>query len=879
MIIKYSFLLTLLFLLSGFGTCIAQPPNRLSDTVSIPGSRSKISLNGDWKFSLENAMGSERIGLNDKSWTSVTLPHTWNAQDAFDDEPGYRQGNGWYRRNLEIDDKLRGKQLFVKFEGANQIAEVFVNGNLVGRHVGGYTAFCFDITDFVDFSRAKNTNLLAVRVNNSPASEIPPSSTADFNFYGGIYRDVFLISTDPVHLAVNDYASTGVYIDTPLVSEEKASVRIRGKVANDLREKRKVKIKNTLFDAKNIKIAESESVVEIEPKKEADFEQTILEIKKPALWSPDSPNLYRVRTELYDGDRLIDTVENPLGFRWFSFDVEKGFFLNGKPLKLIGANRHQDYQGLGNAMPDELSVRDLEIIKNQGMNWVLLAHYPHDPSVLDAADRLGLIVWEELPILRQIGTSPSYAEISKQMLIEMIRQNYNHPSVVFWCYMNEIFLRMRSEAGYTKQVVDLAKELEEIARREDPNRLTAISMNRPYTKNDPYEESGLTSIPQVLGWHLYFGWYYGKPEEIGGFLDDYHKRYPNRKILVSEYGADSDSRIHSMTPTIKDYSTEWAQLFHESAVEQMMKREYLGGFGVWNAFDFGSESRVDSTPHINKKGIFTFDRKPKDVAFYYQARFLSKPILHIAAREWNKRRGKQNETTQIKVYTNLTEVELFLNGKSVGKKKIDSTRIGVWNFPLKQGINKIEASGIAGTQSIKDETEIQFSETTTILKSTSEKFTELAIDTGASIEFIDSAGVVWESDQPYTPNGWGYLDDLGASNSRADQNILGTVDDPLYQTYREGLKGYRFDVPSGEYEIDLRFAEPLNLRSGRRVFSVSVNGKLVITDLDLAREAKSFNPVVKKFKAFSAAKDGLTITFAPINGKPVLSGIKVRRIS
>lgn len=841
--------------------------------------RTKISINQGWKFSPENRRGLESISIDDSKWTNVTIPHTWNAEDAFDDTPGYRQGFGWYRKRFTIDKKLSAKRLFIYFEGVGQNAEVFVNGKFVGNHIGGYTAFVFDITDYIERSSPDFENVIAVRVNNFSNDNFPPSPTADFNFYGGIYRDVFLIATEPVHLAVNDHASTGVYIDTPFVTEEKASVRIRGKVINDLRELRKVKIKNTIFDAKNNRVAQNESVVEIEAKKQIDFEQAIPDVKKPALWSPDSPYLYSVRTELYEGERLIDTVKNPLGFRWFSFDAEKGFFLNGKPLKLIGANRHQDYKGLGNALPDDLSVKDLEIIKNQGMNWVLLAHYPHDPSVLDAADRLGLIVWEELPILRQIGTSASYAEISKQMLTEMIRQNYNHPSVVFWCYMNEIFLRMRSEAGYTKQVVDLAKSLEEIARREDPNRLTAISMNRPYTKNDTYEESGLTSIPQVLGWHLYFGWYYGKPEEIGGFLDDYHKRYPNRKILVSEYGADSDSRIHSATPTIKDYSTEWAQFLHESAVEQMMKRDYLGGFGVWNAFDFGSESRIDSTPHINKKGIFTFDRKPKDVAFYYQARFSSKPVLHIAAREWNKRVGKQNETDQIKVYTSLTEVELFLNGKSVGKKKIDSTRIGVWNLPLKHGINKIEASGITGTQSIKDETEIQFSETTTILKSTSEKFTELAIDTGARTEFIDSAGVVWESDQPYTPNGWGYLDDLGASNSRADQNILGTVDDPLYQTYREGLKGYRFDVPAGEYEIELRFAEPLNLRLDRRVFSVSVNGKVVITDLDLAREAKSFNPVVKTFKAFLTSREGLTITFTPINGKPILSGIKVRRIS
>ncbi len=396
--------------------------------------------------------------------------------------------------------------MFIYFEGVNQNADIFVNGKLVGDHVGGYTAFAFDITDYVFRPAPDFENIITVRVNNLPTDDAPPSATADFNFYGGIYRDVYLIATDPVHLAVNDHASSGVYIDTPQVSQEKATVRFRGKVSNDSSERRKIKVRNIVFDRDNKKIAETESPAEIEAGKEANFEVTAPEIKQPNLWSPDSPYLYSVSTEIYDeNNHLIDAVKNTLGFRWFNFDPQKGFFLNGKSLQLIGCNRHQDYQGLGNALPNELHIKDLELFKKTGMNWILLAHYPHAPAVLEAADRLGLIVWEEIPVLRQISTSPAYTKISEQMLVEMIHQHYNHPSVAFWCYMNEIFLRMKSEKDYVQKTVELARLLEATAKREDPNRLTAISFNRPYDNINLYEETGLTQIPDVVGWHLYFG--------------------------------------------------------------------------------------------------------------------------------------------------------------------------------------------------------------------------------------------------------------------------------------------------------------------------------------------------------------------------------------
>ncbi len=844
--------------------------------------RFRTSLNQGWQFTSQDANGAERLGFDDKLWSKITLPHTWNAEDAFDDTPGYRQGASWYRKTIDPDDRWRGKRLFLHFEGVMNTADVFVNGNYVGKHAGGYSAFTFDVTDYLAFNAAKVKNTIAVRVDNTSNPDVPPSPTADFNFYGGIYRDAWLIATDEIHFATDNYGSSGVFIDTSQVSQEKAVAGCRGGIANDSRRDQEVIIRNLIFDTGGKMLSATESKLTVAAGKTGNFAQTSQEIKQPNLWSPGAPYLYKVRTEIFDGERLLDSIESPLGFRWFSFDADKGFFLNGKPFKLVGATRHQDFQNLGNAVPNELQIKDLEIIKQTGMNWVLLAHYPHDPEVLNAADRLGLIVWEEIPILRQIGTSPAYTENAKRMLVEMIRQHYNHPSVVFWCYMNEILLRTRQEAGYVQKTVELARQLEEIARREDPNRLTVIATNRAYDKTDFYEESGLTEIPQVVALHLYYGWYYGKTEEVGSFLDDYHRRHPSRRILVSEYGADGDSRLHSANPSIRDYTTEWAQKFHESYIEQMEKRVYLGGFGVWNAFDFGAEARGESVPHLNQKGLYTFDRKPKDVAFYYAAKFTFAPVLHIASREWNKRVGAAGEKQIVKVYTNLPEAELFVGGKSAGKKKVDATRVAVWEVALQSGNNAITVSGQTLTQKIVDKTDIVFVSLPENLKNAGAAFLDLdlAIDVGAKTQFIDRTEAVWQSDKTYETGGWGYigveLDDK--SEIRIARNVSGTADDPLYQTYRQSLTAYRFDIPDGEYEIEFLFVEPSVIKDGGRVFNVAANGVNLLKNFDLNKEAGLLKAVVKTFKIRTDGSKGLLLDFQAVKGETILSGVRLRRL-
>ena len=410
------------------------------DSTAAP--RIQYTINDGWTYQAE---GGPAVRVN--------LPHTWNVDDAFTESLDYRRGVGWYRRQLQIDSTLLGKRIFLYFEGANQIADVFVNGDSLGRHVGGYTAFAFEITDRVH----GGSNSLAVRVDNRHHDEVPPLN-ADFTFYGGIYRDVWLVATDPVHVDVLDHASPGVYIDTPQLSAASAVVRVRGTILNQSQHARSVTVLSRVLDVDGKEVAVLRTPLRLAAGARVPFEQRSRSIARPHLWSPDNPYLYHVETNILLGEVAVDRVRNPLGFRWFRADAQRGFSLNGRPLRLYGTNRHQDRAGFGNALPDWAHQADVAIVKSTGFNFLRLAHYPQDRAVLDAMDRHGLIGWEEIPVVNIISLSAAFADHAEQMLIEMIRQHYNHPSILFWGYMNEVLLRKPNPqpANYRTRVLELA---------------------------------------------------------------------------------------------------------------------------------------------------------------------------------------------------------------------------------------------------------------------------------------------------------------------------------------------------------------------------------------------------------------------------------------
>jgi beta-galactosidase len=835
--------------------------------------RVRYTINDGWRYADGPIDGAARPGHEDTGWERVDLPHTWNADAAAAEDPDYRRGVGWYRRSLDLDPSLEGRRIFVRFEGANQVAEVFVNGEPAGRHVGGYTAFAFDITELV---RLDGRNVLAVRVDNTHDPDIPPLD-ADFTFYGGIYRDVWLIATSPVHVTLLDHASPGIFIDTPEVSEEAATVRVRGTLLNATGEPGTVTVVSRIVDPDGTEVATVRSAVEVPAAGEAAFVQHSDAIPGPRLWSPGDPNVYTVITEVRDGEAVVDRVENPLGFRWLRVDPDQGLFLNGEPLRLVGTNRHQDRAGYGNALPDPLHRRDVELVKATGFNFLRLAHYPQDPAVLEAMDRVGLAGWEEIPVVNTITLSDAFADNAERRLREMIRQHYNHPSILFWGYMNEVLLREPDPLpeGYRAAVVELAERLDAVAHEEDATRLTVTAISFGEIDNG----TGFQDVPDILGMNLYFGWYYRSLEGIGPFLDSLHARHPDRPLMISEYGAGSDERIHALEPRAFDFSTEYQRRFHESHMAQLQARDYLVGTAVWNQFDFGSASRNDSKPNINQKGLLYYDRTPKDVWHYHRARLLDEPVLHIATRDWRHRAGSRpgDASQPIVVYTNLDSVELSLNGSPAGRTAATGG-VARWIVELAPGENRLEARGEGDGTEVRDEARILYQDRSGLFTATGDPGGSaargIAVNTGSHYQYIDAAGTVWEADRPYEPGGWGYV---GGEPRLDHRRIRKTGEDALYQASREGAGSYRFDVVDGEYDVRILLAETRFREPGERVVDVRVNGVPVVTDLDLAARHGPYTAIQRTARVTADDGSGVRIELDASAGVSTVSGIEVRK--
>ncbi|WP_433170216.1 glycoside hydrolase family 2 TIM barrel-domain containing protein [Actinoallomurus sp. CA-150999] len=865
----------------------AEPPRAIRQ-------RERHLLNDDWSFVRGDLKSAADADANGTDWSAVTLPHTWNAKDSIDDEPGYYRGPGWYRRELRVDDRWRDKRVFLYFEGANQVADVFVDGAPVGRHVGGYVAFCADVTDQLRRVKPGGAATIAVRVDNAYNPDIPPL-WADFTFYGGIYRNVWLVVTDPVHIDLLDHGSSGIYVDTPDVSAASADVRVRGRVVNADPETTWVDVVSTVVDARDREVTSRRTRLKLGRGETGDFDLSLPAIRRPRLWSPESPYLYKVITVVDGGRGGRDRVDAPLGLRWYSVDAATGFHLNGSSYPLRGVNRHQDIVGKGNALSDAEHLRDLEIIKSMGANVLRLAHYPQAPAVLEAADRLGVILWEEVPLVSTVTVSDQFAANSVNMQVETVRQHYNHPSIVFRGYMNEILLLppQPEPAGYERFVVDLARRLEETTRAEDPRRLTVMAVDR----NDRYNTSGIADVPMILGWNLYHGWYYDTPDGFAQYLDKEHADHPNRPLWVSEYGADSDSRLHRVDAgylpvdpatggvSYQDQSIEFQQLFHEVYIRAIDKRPFLVGTTLWAQFEFGSEFRSGSVPHVNQKGLVHPDRSPKDVFYLYQALWRDKPVLHIAGHEWTHRAGTAPDAPwgagrrpvpqPVKVYSNLDSVELFINGRSLGRRQPDDVRAATWQVPFVDGANEIVARGVARGKVITDSVRVSFTYQAPRLSDPSVPFRRLAVSAGAIVQYTDPQSLVWAEDRAYTDGGWGAI---GGTTGLMRTWVNRSSEDPLYQTFREGMTAYRFDVPAGRYGVRLRFAEPSENARGKRVFSVRLNEQVLVNDLDLVavagpRTAHDLEGTVAVTNA-----DGLKVVFNPTVGHAVVSGIDVTRL-
>jgi beta-galactosidase len=860
--------------------------------------RQVIGFNDQWTFSKDK-----------QSWQEITIPHTWNAKDVIDDGPGYYRGTGWYKRVLKGSPLMKGKALFLCFDGVNQEAEVYVNGKLAGRHVGGYTRFTVPITGLLNLS-ADFKNEVLVQVTNRFNEDIPPL-TADFTFFGGIYRRINLLVTESVHFATADHGTKGVYISTPSVSAEQATVKVNSLLENAAITAQILQVKTTVYNRQGKPVAEHILKVNLKPGEKKAISQNLPAIDKPDLWSPKNPVLYRVVSSIIDAksETVVDQVANSLGFRWYKFDAEKGFFLNGEALKLMGASRHQDYEGLGNAVPEALQIKDVELLKAMGGNFLRVAHYPQDPVILESCDRLGILASVEIPIVNAITEREAFTENCKNMQVEMIRQNYNHPSVIIWAYMNEVLLRPKFENDKTRQqqyfnrIRDLAQLLEELTRKTDSSRYTMMSLHGDF---DKYQKTGLTKIPMLIGWNLYQGWYGGELKGFGQFLDKHHRELPDKPILITEFGADADPRIRSFLPVRFDKSVEYAINFSQVYLNDILSRPFVSGAMVWNLADFNSETREETMPHINNKGLLTLGREKKDTYYLYQAYLLDRPFIKIASRNWKERTGIADSvgvscTQPVQVATNLEEVELFLNGKSLGRQK-SKDRVCEWLVPFMAGLNQLRAIDPQGP-AISDQMIVDFTLIPYRFSDTND-FQTMYVLLGAKRYFMDETQqTLWIPDQPYRKGSFGYIGGtafIGGNNRMSygsDKNILNTVLDPVYQTQQVDLKAYKMDVPDGEYELSLFFAELMggpskealvyNLDSqvvkegiaDQRRFNLKINGRDFLENFSISEEYGYAVAAQKTTKVYVSDGRGITLDFTSIQGKPVLNALSLRKLN
>ncbi|MGQ1945745.1 glycoside hydrolase family 2 TIM barrel-domain containing protein [Geofilum sp. OHC36d9] len=868
--------------------------------------RCEYSINSNWKF----CKGDIDAASNDARWENVSVPHCWNIDDVMDDELGYYRDTACYKRDLYIPGSWRDKEVFLVFDAIGISASVYINGQLAGSHTGGYTAFNIPITKYLNFSDEGNSkNQLFVKANNSYNKDIPPLS-GDFTFFGGIYRDVHLVALDKVHFRMDQYNSQGVFWTTPKVSNESAELNLKGAFSNSFSRTKKVVVEHVVMDNAG------KEVLNYEKKRTAKGGESVsfdckLKLENPKLWSPENPYLYRLISRLKVDGKIVDQIENPIAFRWFKFDAENGFFLNGSPYKLIGASRHQDFATLGNALDDAVHIHDVELLKEMGGNFLRIAHYPQDEAVLEACDRLGVLTSIEIPLVNSITESEAFFHNSEIMLREMMAQYYNHPSIIIWAYMNEIFLHTPYEKGsdelahYLHSTNQLFTRLENIIRENDPYRYT---MMVGHGGGQIYSDAGLINIPKIFGWNIYTGWYDGKSSNIGKTMDKRHDLCKGVPILVTEYGADVDYRIHNFDPIRFDKSVEYAIDYHQEYIKAFKERKFISGMVVWNLADFSSETRNETTPHINSKGLLTYDRKPKDTYRFYRANFGEEPYLEIGSKEWNFRTGQQiladNDFVEqpVQVFSNLKEVEFFQNGRSLGRKEVING-IATFNVPFKQGENRLLVKSAFKGYDVADQASIKFNIVPKVLDDPDLPFQTLNISLGDKRFYTDYKNHEnWLPAQEYFPGSWGYvggevykMKNTKRQNFGSDINIIDSDMDAVYATQQLGIDEFRFDVPDGIYALVLHFCELssnvkrqnliYNLGSNgdntenneERVFSVTLNNKEFISNLSNNEELLPEKAVSYKTTVVVTDGKGISVKFDAIKGKPILNGIQLRK--
>ena len=616
--------------------------------------REIISLNENWTLSFPKG---------DHVTEQVNLPHTWNAVDGNDGNGSYLRTTGVYTRTFEQPKQPReGGRTYVEVLAAALSATVKVNGTVATTHEGGFSIFRADVTDLCH----EGENELPIEVSNEDTPSMYPAS-ADFTFYGGLYRGVNLISVPNAHFDLDYYGGPGIMV-TPVPTEDGgANFTIKSFVTNPADDL------TVLYSIEDCFGREVASAV----RGSAETEVTIY-VPDAQLWSMDEPNLYTVTATLQRNNEAVDEIYANVGVRSFKVTPNEGFSINGVPTPLRGVSRHQDRVFEGNALTPEEHYEDAMLIKELGANTIRLAHYQHSQDFYDACDEIGFAVWAEIPFISVFKKGEGAHTHVMEEMKELIIQNYNHPSIMFWGISNEILI-----GGISQELVDTHHDLEKLCKELDPTRLTTIA----HVSHTPVD-GPMHHITDLESYNHYFGWYGGKMEQNGPWLDKFHADHPDICIGVSEYGCEGIINWHSNTPECKDYTEEYQALYHAHMAQVFEDRPWVWAYHVWNMFDFGCAARNEGgVSGRNNKGLVTMDRKTKkDSYFVYQAYWTQTPMVHIAGRRHAQRAG---ETTEIKVYSNQDTVVLYVNGKEVGQQT--AHRVFKFDVALNEGFNTILA--------------------------------------------------------------------------------------------------------------------------------------------------------------------------------------------
>lgn len=653
--------------------------------------RPTINLDPDWRFVKSDVPDAAHPDFEDSDWDRVSVPHTWNVDDGADGGANYYRGPAWYRRTISLTaDQLKtDRRQILRFGAASLVADVYVNGHKVGTHRGGYAAFTFDVTEFLH----AGDNVLSVRVDNTNDRNVPPLS-GDFTVYGGLYRDVQLVSVPDVGISTQDEGSPGVYLTPTLSPSGAGDVKVSVELRNTRSTSADVRVTTSIVDAGGREV-ESITVPATAAAGKTTEVVSNAHLSQAHPWDGvRDPYLYSAVIEVAENGRTVDRITQPLGFRTFEVDAEKGLILNGQHYDVHGVNKHQGRPSVGYADTPGMRAQDFAWLHDLGATGVRLAHYQHPDDEYGWCDRFGIVAWAELCLVNRLTDTPEFRDNAQQQLRELIKQSYNHPSILFWSMYNEPAVNARSG---TDAQWHLVADLNRTAKDLDPLRITtgAVAGNG---------HKSLNYYMDTLGENFYTGWYGGKPTGWNDTIAAAKKREAGHKIAVSEYGAGASVKQHQVVDLStfkisqggKWHPEEYQALVHEQAWRAMKDQDWIWGKFVWVMFDFSIDSRNEGDhAGINDKGLVTGDRRtPKDAYFFYKANWSAAPVVHIADSRFAERLPGP---TQLKLYSNCEDPKLTLNGVEVPLRN-EGTCVFTAEVDLREGTASLKATGKKGDQ-------------------------------------------------------------------------------------------------------------------------------------------------------------------------------------